>query len=219
MRSEFALVASLSWFISPLPASAEDALSIYGGAQGALSSHVSGRDTDGSRLDFDAEWEGQSLDMPPYYGLRYVRWQANNWGWMVDFTHAKVFADRSTLARSGFEDLSFSHGLNTLTVGVARRFPAGGQMTPYLGAGLGISVPHVEALSPSAAEDTSEYQLGGPVAEIRAGVDWRLSERWSIFAEYEGTYADLDVDLKGGGSLETEFVTNSINVGVSFTFD
>ena len=57
------------------------------------------------------------------------------------------------------------------------------------------------------------------MAEIRAGLNWRLSERWSTFAEYEGTYADLDVDLEGGGALESEIVTNAINLGVSFTFD
>ena len=88
-------------------------------------------------------------------------------------------------------------------------------MTPYLGAGLGISVPHVEARSPAAARDTSEYQFRGPVAEVRAGLD----QRWSILAEYEGTYADLDVDLKGGGSLQSGTVMNAINLGVSFTFD
>ncbi len=88
-------------------------------------------------------------------------------------------------------------------------------MTPYLGAALGISVPHVEARSPAAAESTSEYQFRGPVAEVRAGLD----QRWSILAEYEGTYADLDVDLKGGGSLQSGIVTNAINLGVSFTFD
>ena len=149
--------------------------------------------------------------MPPYYGLRYTRWQPNNWGWAIDFRHAKVFADEETLARSGVERLSLSHGLNTLTVGVLRRFPNGGQMTPYLGAGLGISVPHVEARSPAAARDTSEYQFRGPVAEVRAGLD----QRWSILAEYEGTYADL----KGGGSLQSGTVMNAIDLGVSFTFD
>ena len=92
-------------------------------------------------------------------------------------------------------------------------------MTPYLGAGLGISVPHVEARSPAAARDTSEYQFRGPVGEVRAGVNWRVSEHWPIVAEYEGTYADLDVDLKGGGSLQSGTVMNAIDLGVSFTFD
>jgi lipid A oxidase len=219
MRSELALLASLLCCLLPAPTAAEDLLSVYGGVQGALSSHVSGQDTDRTKLSFDADWEGQSLDLPPYYGLRYTRWLPNNWGWAIDFTHAKIFADEETLARSGFERLSLSHGLNTLTVGVLRRFPTSGPMTPYLGAGLGISSPHVEAFSPAAAEGTSEYQFGGPVAEVRAGLDWRLSERWSIFAEYEGTYADLDADLKGGGSLHSEIRTNAINLGVSFTLD
>ncbi len=44
--------------------------------------------------------------MQPYYGLRYTRWQPNNWGWAIDFRHAKVFADEETPARSGFERLS-----------------------------------------------------------------------------------------------------------------
>ena len=68
-------------------------------------------------------------------------------------------------------------------------------------------------------ENTSDDQFGEPVADVRAGLDWRLSERWSMFAEHEGTYADLDVNLQGGGALQSGIVINAINLGVSFTFD
>ena len=36
--------------------------------------------------------------------------------------------------------------------------------------------------------------------------------------EYKGTYSKNDVDLDGGGNLETNIVTNALNLGVSFNF-
>jgi lipid A oxidase len=39
-----------------------------------------------------------------------------------------------------------------------------------------------------------------------------------VFGEYKGTYSSNEAELSGGGSLETDIVTNAFNVGVSFRF-
>jgi lipid A oxidase len=198
-------------------ASAEQVLSAYGGVQGALSGDVGGRDADGTRLDFEAAWEGRSFDPAPYYGLRFTQW-LGDWGWSADFSHAKIYADEATLARSGFDRLEFTDGLNVLTLGGLRRFRTGARATPYFGAGIGISYPRVETLSPAAGAQTLEFQYGGPALELRAGIDWRMSPRWSVFGEYELNYVRLDVDMRGGGDFATDVIANAINMGVSFSF-
>jgi lipid A oxidase len=54
--------------------------------------------------------------------------------------------------------------------------------------------------------------------EIHAGASHAISERWAVFGEYQGTYVWLDVDMDGGGSLETQLATNALNLGLSFAF-
>ena len=87
--------------------------------------------------------------MPPHYGLRATWWMESDWGVGVDFNHLKVYADDETLAETGLDHFEFTDGLNIVTANVLRRFPDAlggrlGRVTPYLGGGLGVSVPHVE---------------------------------------------------------------------------
>ncbi len=95
---------------------AEDQFSVYGGIQSAPHSGVTGNDPGGvGKFDFTAGWEGRSFEMPPYWGLRWTRWQTDTFGWGVDFNHTKVYADDETLAESGFSHFEFSDGLNIVT--------------------------------------------------------------------------------------------------------
>ncbi len=189
--------------------------SVYGGVQGASSGDVKGRDIDESRLSFDVDWEGRSGDMPPYWGVRYAYRHSDAWAVTADFNHAKLYADERSLARAGFGRLEFTDGLNVLTVGVERRFAPVHGVRPYLGAGVGIAYPHVETRSPAARRETRGYQFGGPAAEIRAGAEYALSRRWAVFAEAEGNYVRLDVDMDGGGSLRSDVFTYAVNFGIS----
>jgi lipid A oxidase len=43
-----------------------------------------------------------------------------------------------------------------------------------------------------------------------------VTERWSTFVEYKGTYSRIDVPIDSGVDLKTNIFTNAVNVGVSF---
>lgn len=201
-----------------LPAAAEIELSFYTGFQEAAHSRVRGTDpTAAGDFNFLSTWEGRSFEMPPYYGLRGTWWQSERLGFGLEFTHSKVYASDGTLARNGLETLEFTDGINVLTANVMYRIPNQSAFTPYVGAGLGFNMPHVEFKAVGGAE-TFEYQIGGPSAALSAGVSYKLNETWALFGEWRGIYSKIDVDLDGGGSLKTNVITNSVNIGLSYTF-
>lgn len=203
---------------APSAALAEVELSFYGGAQSAPHSTVdiSGDDvipTD----DFFVGWEGRSFDAPPYYGIRATIWNSPTFGYGLDFTHNKIYPQDGDLPE-GFDRLEFTDGLNTLTVNAYRRWQnQWGSLTPYVGGGLGVSIPHVE-VEFEGAEETRGYQLTGPAATWIAGASYPIADDWSVFGEYKGTYTVNSADLDSGGTLETDVITNAVNVGVSFRF-
>ncbi len=204
---------------SATAAFAQVELSFYGGIQSAPHSRVQGNDRGGvGPFDFLAAWEGRSLDAPPYYGLRLTWWQNTKWGWALDFSHDKLYADAATLSDNGLSVLEFTDGLNILTLNRYRKWENFNSVfVPYVGAGIGISIPNVEFDSPG-GERTFEYQFGGPAASVVIGAKYPLNSRWTIFGEYKGTYSVNKVDLVGGGDLQTNIVTNSFNLGATFGF-
>ncbi len=214
------LVSTLLTCSLAAPAAAEWQLSLYTGYQTAPHSTVDGNDPGGvGAFDFTAGWDGRSFSAPPFYGIRATHWLNERWGYSIDFNHNKVYANNETLAASGFETLEFTDGINTLTVSAMRRWQRdGSRWTPYVGAGLGVSLPHVEVQSSAAATRTFEYQMGGVVANLQLGIEYAVNEKWSVFGEYKGNYIPLDVDLVGGGSLKTDLITNALNMGVSYRF-
>lgn len=221
MRKFFGTIVVFAWLMAPT-AHAQFQLSIYGGVQGLPHSDVSGNDPSAGGVgsfDFTAGWDGNSFEAPPYYGVRGTWWRTEDFGYALDFTHSKAYADDDTLATSGFEVLEFTDGINTLTFNAMKRFPISNQrFKPYIGGGVGISVPHVEVQTTAAGARTYEYQYGGVVAQFQGGVEFEVNEQWSIFGEYKMNYVDLEVDLEDGGSLSTNLITNSINIGAGFNF-
>lgn len=193
-------------------------LSLYSGYQTAPHSVVSGEDPSGiGDFRFTAGWEGKSTELPPYWGVRGTWWTSDQLGYGLEFNHAKTYAEQYTLEDNGFETLEFTDGLNIVTANVFRRFPGQERAwTPYMGAGIGLSVPHVEV--ETTGERTYGYQVTGPAVTWIAGVTVPIGENWQVFGEYKGTYSQNNADLDGGGTLETNIVTNALNVGVSFNF-
>ncbi|MFT6530974.1 MAG: lipid A oxidase [Limimaricola cinnabarinus] len=212
------LAASLILILLPALAHAEVELSFYGGVQGAPHSGVTvDRPGTASDRDFTAGWEGNSFDAPPYYGLRATWWRENNLGFGVDFNHTKVYSDAETRAEQGLDTLEFTDGLNILTLNAYRRFPdAAYGLTPYVGGGFGVAAPRVEY--DDGEGRTDEYQLTGPAVALMAGASYSVTDSMSVFGEYKGTYSQNEADLVGGGTLESDIVTNALNLGVSFNF-
>ncbi|OLP54566.1 lipid A oxidase [Rhizobium rhizosphaerae] len=199
-------------------ARADMVLSAYGGSQWAAPGTV--ETSDGTR--FSADWKGRSFSAPPYYGFRGTWWLndfgLSDFGVSLDYAHAKVYADDATFRRTpGWTTLEFTDGLNVLTLNGLYRFQdATRDWTPYVGLGAGINIPHVEVTRPSGR--TFEYQVGGATLQAQAGVDYKITEHWSAFAEYKANYSFVDVDIDSGAKLKTDVFTHGINLGVSFHF-
>ena len=207
--------------ILPRAALAEYEVSLYYGEQGAPPSDVSIRGDDViPDSDFEQDWVGNSSTWPIYAGVRVTYWRTENFGYGLDWTHNKVEPRRGS-EPAGFDNLEFTDGLNTWLITAYYRWPdvvetPVGGLTPYVGAGVGVSLPGVEIRF--AGSDTFEYQITGPAAGVLAGVSVPIVDRWSIFTEYKWTYSQNDVDLVGGGTLSSDISTNAINVGVSYRF-
>jgi lipid A oxidase len=211
-----ALLLCLALLAAPATAPAEVQLSFYGGVQSAPPSDVTIRNPDTGDSEFSVDWEGRSFEAPPYYGIRATRWQSPTFGYGLDFAHNKVYPTDDSLP-AGYDVLEMTDGLNTLTVNAYRRWdPVVGNLSPYVGGGVGLSLPHVEVTN--GTSETFGYQITGPAATWIAGATIPINEQWSVFGEYKGTYSSNTADLESGGTLETDVVTNALNVGVSFNF-
>jgi hypothetical protein len=57
---------------------------------------------------------------------------------------------------------------------------------------------------------TSEYQLGGPAAQVLAGLEWRIGKRFSLFVEYRLSCSAISDRLVGGGSINTTLCTHQL---------
>ena len=216
MRLKSILATALT-LMTPMAGLAEVELSFYGGAQNAPHSDVFISGDDAYPAETFIGWEGRSFDAPPYYGIRATVWQSANIGYGVDFTHNKIYPQAGELDGTPFETLEFTDGLNTLTLNAYRRWQGGfGNFTPYVGGGVGLAIPHVEVSN--GQTETFGYQITGPAATWIAGASYPITDTWAVFGEYKGTYSQNTAELDGGGTLETDVITNAVNVGVSFSF-
>lgn len=209
-----AIAFCIAFFALATAVSAQVELSFYTGAQSAAPSDVTIRESGAVADVFSQDWEGRSLQTPMYYGLRATSWRSERFGLGFDFAHNKIYP---TSLPEDVSVLEMTDGLNTLTVNAYHRWEdvfAG--VNPYIGGGIGISIPHVEV--ETAADTTAGYQLTGAAATWIAGASVPINDQWSVFGEYKGTYTANTADLDSGGTLETEVFTNALNVGVSFNF-
>ena len=240
-------VLVLTAFVALLPseeARAEVVLGFYGGIAETFSCDVNLEQINGTDLKYKGvSWQGKSFELPLYFGFRLSYWihGLRNLGIMVDFTHAKMYAELDTTVtvtglRRGtfinrperlgetFEELAFSHGHNLLTANILYRFfPKGerdktivGRMQPYLGLGFGVAFPHVEVAIDGTS--TEEYQTTGPVAQVLGGLNFDIVKHLSLFLEYKLNYANMNIDLLDGGKLELGPWTNNFILGLAVYF-
>ena len=79
-------------------------------------------------------------------------------------------------------------------------------------------MPHVEFQAENSLHRTFGYQYGGPTLAFNSGFKVPMTENKFAFAEYKFTASWLNVDLNGGGTLQTRIFTNALNVGLGFEF-
>lgn len=219
LRNVLAAVA----VILATPAAAEVELSFYMGAQTSPHSRMTGSFNNGGGttvVDRLITWEGKSFEAPPYYGVKAMYWRDSGWGFGVEMTHAKAYASSADLTALGLDRLEFTDGHNILTANVSRRWDGrwwNGRLSPFVTGGLGVAIPHVDA-QPTGLARTFGYQVTGPAARIGAGVSMELNARWDAYAEYQLTYSSNKFDLDSGGTLETDLLTNALNIGITYGF-
>ncbi len=161
----------------------------------------------------DVEWLGKPFINPVYYGVRIARWfDGGRAGSMLDFTHSKAIsrpdrnakfegilggqpAPETALIKDVFKKLEASHGHNMLTLNGLLRLPTfSARVSPYVGLGAGISLPHSEVHVKTDPARTYEYQYAGPVGQALIGLEIRLP-RMSYFIEYKFSVAPYEMPL------------------------
>jgi lipid A oxidase len=230
-------MGALAIVASSTPATAEFQIGIYGGWNESFDSDVTLVQPNGTNLTlYDVPWDGKSFASPPYWGARGIYWLDSSpaWGVMIDYNHAKIYSDlgatvkvkgtRDNVALSGtdrvsntFDILEFTDGLNQIYLGGTYRWQHE-RWTPYVGFGVGLSVPHVEVRRTGSSVKTFEYQVTGVAVEGLVGVEYRITPRVSAFGDYKLSFSSNDADLDGGGTLEADIWTNHFILGLSYRF-
>jgi len=200
----------------------------YGGYNTSFDSDVKVSRGGGAITYRDVSWDGASFEMPPYWGVRGGYWFDGpyaNFGMMLDYSHAKVKADLSgTALGADFGHFQFTDGLNLLALTGLYRLPLTETFTPYAGLGVGIAAPDVETTARAGGAfdgmpRTFDYKLAGPVVQAQIGMEAKITESISAFAEYKFDYSWNSVDLNGGGSLDANIGTSQFLLGVNYKFN
>lgn len=199
------------------PPTKEFMVAFYGGAPYTYPSTVNFDDGAANAFTLEnVQWKGEPFTDPIYYGVRVVRWfEGGRSGSMLDFTHSKTIGEKplnvdvkgllngvetnKTLRLDDvFDRLEFSHGHNMLTLnGLLRLADLHPRLSPYIGLGVGVNLPHTEIrLASKTDRRTYEYQLTGPVAQALIGIELRVP-RMSYFFEYKFSFADYTVPHTG----------------------
>lgn len=199
---------------TPSPPTKEFMAAFYAGAPYTYDSSVTLDDGDKNKFAVDGvQWIGKPFVDPIYYGVRVVRWfEGGRTGGMLDFTHSKTIGlkeenvaikglldgeqvDKTVALGEVFRRLEFSHGHNMLTLnGLFRLADITSRLSPYVGVGAGVNLPHSEIQMVRGGGRTYEYQYAGPIAQALIGIELRVP-RMSYFFEYKFTLASYEVPL------------------------
>ena len=208
-----------------LPAAAETQISVFGGANTNFSSEGKLRGVPSPLVPDETrtfDWDGDSFEMPPFWGVRGTYWLQSSpqWGFAIDYAHTKAVADINYATDQTYRRLEFTDGNNLLMLDVLYRMRPwmNGTLVPYVGGGVGVTIPHVEVTIAATGDKTFEYQCCGFAAQILAGLEYKLNAKWSLFTEGRLSYSHINADLNGGGSFETQLWTPQLAIGLSYRF-
>ena len=213
-------------------------VSLYGGWNGSLNSDVrfTGPGTDWTL--HSVPWDGLSFTQaggPPFYGARLTYWPSamRGWGFALEFTHAKARAvGGATVSYSGtfsgsdqiqnlFQTLEFTDGLNLVTLNALYQLQPYGMIRPYVGAGAGISIPHVEVTGNGGTVPfprTFAYEFGGPAVVGLIGAEVALTRRVALFGEFKVTGTTINSPMNGGYEIHTTMVISQVVAGATYKF-
>ena len=209
------LFVVLGLLLVGVPAWAQMELSLYGALKSTASGPVSGDDPSGAgSFSLSPLWDegGARANL----GIRLTWWAESGLGLGLDFAQSGHEAAPASLGGSGISRLEFAGTSSVLTVNAYRRWQTGSGLSPYLGAGIGLSLPDVRYESASGA--ASGKGNPGPALQWVAGASYLLSERLSIFGEYKGRITGNEAHLDTGASLAGRLQDDSLNVGISLGF-
>ncbi len=240
----------------------ETMVGAYGGAPYTYPSAVRIHKDGAEDFTIDpVHWRAEPFHNPIYYGARVAQWfTGGKTGMMVDFIHSKAMANldeeaafsghldgKELPARTRIKDIvrkmEFSHGHNMLLLTGLLRLPSiGPRLSPYVGAGAGVLLPHTEvALAAPGHPRTYEYNFAGPAGQALFGIEVRLA-RMSFFVEYKFTYGQYDAPLSQkdgswlgadlwrqfqrwingepppGGHIDTDIVSHQVVSGIAVRF-
>ncbi len=221
--------AAVALAMTTMPAAAEVELSLYLGVQNVQGSTGSGTFPGGVPVSRSFDWEGRPLENPYYYGGRAMWWTQSNIGFGIEGTHTKAYASTADLAAIGASSFELSDGHNIITANIMKRWPGAFKLekfTPYVGAGAGIAIPHVDVTVNGASNRTFGYETTGPALRGIAGIKYDLNDHWALFTEYQFTWSDNDITIDADplvpgqlpGSISTDILTHAVNIGVSYSF-
>jgi lipid A oxidase len=220
------LAAALALGLPARSALAEVQISVYGGMNSNFSSKGELHGPVNDERTFD--WEGKSFQMPPYWGAQLTYWfnRGASWGLAFDYTHAKAYADLNFADPTvPYSHLEFTDGNNLAMLNLMYRFEPimDGRVVPFVGIGGGVAIPHVEVTIKGppfgpAVSRTFEYQFAGGAAQVVAGLEFKLDDAWSVFAEGKLSYSHLDTDLENGGKFKTYLWSPQLAIGLSYRF-
>ncbi len=215
-------MAAMVGVATPNVAQAEVQIQAYGGVNGNFSSDVSLHRPGQPTETRDVDWDGKSFEMPPYWGVRGIYWLDSKpgWGVAVEFTHAKAYAQLRGDVGALYDKLEFTDGNNIVTANLLYRFTPWHfhGIRPYVGFGIGVTVPHVEVQVVGDPNRTFEYQLAGFAGQGLVGLEMPFSERWSGFAEVKLSYTHINGNLDGGGHIKTDLWSPHFAVGLAYRF-
>lgn len=219
------------------PARAEVELTLFLGHAEVLDSDLRLSLPGGTDLELEeVSWDDASFDSPLYYAVRGTWWlpRSPEWGFALDLTHAKAILDvdervaargrrngvpvaGTIFVEQAIDAFEMSHGLNTLTLSGMRRWGGFGggwnRVTYFAGLGGGVAVPHVEARVGGLEID--EYQVAGPALQGVLGLDTAVDEHLGITLEGRVSWVDVEADLTGGGTAQTELWLLQLVAGLS----
>jgi hypothetical protein len=178
----------------------------------------------------DVDYESQSWRQPLYWGVRAGRTVSPNRRWSVEFEylHLKTFAVSTQVVQADgvidgrevhgqerfdaiVERFALSHGVNLLLANVAFEQPIRHRLSLVARAGVGPTLPHVEATIDGSSRD--EYTWGRVAVQGAVAIDWSVTRYLLLTIEAKRTYTHQRLDV-GPTKVDAAFATTHVVAGV-----